>query len=125
MNEHVETVNLEPTELQKLRLQLAERDCQLNIAIRRHLEAELRIHQTVLTIASATVPLIETQLADIEREGKELTQRLFEVAEQIKTENGWTADVEWDALTLTYSAPADNGWTAVPQQDGDSKIGIQ
>jgi hypothetical protein len=126
MSEHADKrVCLEPSEVQKLRLQLAQRDCQLNIAERCHMETELRLHRALLTIASATVPEIEAQLANLERENKQLTQRFFEVGEEIKAENGWPDETRWDATTLTYSAPNESGWTAVPEPAGENKIRIQ
>ena len=124
MNEHADKrVSIELTEVQKLRLQLAQRNCDLNIARRCHMETELRLHQAMLTIASATVPEIEAQLANLEREDTQLTQAFFEVGEQIKAENGWDDQVRWDATTLTYSAPAESSWT--PVEGTESKVSIQ
>jgi hypothetical protein len=124
VSEHADKrVSLELTEVQKLRLQLAQRDCQLNVARRCHMETELRLHQAMLMIASATVPEIEAQLANLEREDAQLTQTFFEVGEQIKAENGWDDRVRWDATTLTYSAPAETSWT--PVEASESKVSIQ
>jgi hypothetical protein len=63
--------------------------------------------------------------AELECEDKQLTQRFFEVGEQVKTENNWPIAVRWDATTLTYSLPEEKGWTAVPEPVGENKIRIQ
>jgi hypothetical protein len=53
-----------------------------------------------------------------------LVQKFLAVGEQIKAENGWPDAAQLDVMTLTYSAPAQNGWTAVPELSGESKVRI-
>jgi hypothetical protein len=126
VSDHIDArVSLEPTEVQKLRLQLVYRECQLNEARRNHMEAELRIHQSVIAIANATVPDIETQLAYLERERKECLQRFAQVGEQIKAENGWPASARWDGMTLECSAPAEHVLATVRDSAGEGKSRIQ
>jgi len=116
-------VPFEPTGEQKLRLKVAQLQCHLNIARRCLLEGDIRLYQGLLSIASSTLPVMQAQLADLECEDKQLTQRFFEVGEQVKTENNWPTAVRWDATTLSYSSPEEKGWTAVPQPEGAWKKG--
>jgi hypothetical protein len=116
---------LEPTGEQKLRLKVAQLQCHLNIARRCLIEGDIRLYQGLLSIASSVLPEIKAQLADLEREDKQLTQRFVEVGEQVKTENNWPTAVRWDATTLTYSSSGAKSWTAVPDPVGENKIRIQ
>jgi hypothetical protein len=125
VTEHADQLPLEPTEEQKLRLKVAQLQCHLNIARRCLIEGDIRLYQGLLSIASSTLPVIQAQLAELEREDKQLTQRFVEVGEQVKTENNWPTAVRWDATTLTYSAPEERSWTAVPEPVGENKIRIQ
>ena len=126
MSEHADKlVFLEPTEVQKLRLALAQRDCDVNIARRCHIESEMRLYQLVLSVAEAGLPMIRGELTRLEEEAAQLTQTFFEVGEQIKAENNWPTAVRWDATTLKYTAPLENGWTTMPVQAGENKIRIQ
>jgi hypothetical protein len=125
VSDHIDArVSLEPTEVQKLRLQLVYRECQLNEARRNHMEAELRIHQSVIAIANATVPDIETQLVYLERERKECLQRFAQVTEQIKSENGWPSTALFDGTTLQCSAPAEHVLALSRGLGGEDKIRI-
>jgi hypothetical protein len=126
VTEHADQpVPLEPTEEQKLPLKVAQLQCHLNIARRCLVEGDIRLYQGLLSIASSTVPVMEAQLADLEREDKQLTTRFFEVGEQVKAENNWPTAARWDATTLTYSSPEEKGWTAVPAPVGENKLRIQ
>jgi hypothetical protein len=126
VTEHADqAVPLEPTEEQKLRLKVAQLQCHLNIARRCLIEGDIRLYQGLLSIASSTLPVMEAQLADLEREDKQLTTRFFEVGEQVKAENNWPTAVRWDATTLAYSSLEENRWTAVPAPVGENKIRIQ
>lgn len=77
-------ISLEPTEEQKLRLQLAQRDCELNLANRRHIEAEMRFYQLALSTTVAMLPRIEEELSRLEQEGTQLAQVFCELSEQIQ-----------------------------------------
>lgn len=59
----------------------------MNIARRCLIECDIRLYQGLLSIAGSVLPEIKAQLADLEREDKQLTQRFVEVGEQVKTEN--------------------------------------
>ncbi len=125
MSEHVsKQVFLEPTEVQRLQLQLAQRDYELNVAQRSHLEAEIRFHQLARSVAETRLPGMQEQLAAMERDGSQLVHKFLAVGEQIKVENGWPDAAQLDAMTLTYSAPAQNGWAAVPELSGENKVRI-
>ena len=74
MSEHADKlVFLEPTEVQKLRLALAQRDCDVNIARRCHIESEMRLYQLVIRVAEAGLPMILGELARLEEEAAQLT----------------------------------------------------
>jgi hypothetical protein len=122
-------VILETTEEQKLRLQLAQRDCELNLSRRCGMESEIglfqtqkRLHEFALRVIEENMPWMQKELARLEREAAQLTRAFFEVGEHIKTENGWSDRVQLDVATLTYSAPAEDGWTAVPVETGENKV---
>jgi hypothetical protein len=116
---------LEPDEAQKLKLQLALRDCELNIEERNRIEAELRLYEFVLQFAQWGLPQLRQQLKQLEGEGLRLTQHLLREGERIKAENGWPAEVQWDPLTLIYSISMENTWTTVPLSASENKIRIQ
>ncbi|HLV85797.1 MAG TPA: hypothetical protein VKV39_02400 [Candidatus Sulfotelmatobacter sp.] len=106
-----ECVSFELNEEQKLRLQLAQRNCELNTALRCLVESDIR----VCASPSARAGLQE-RLMHLDLESQRLTREFFEVGEQIKAENGWPREVEWDASTLVFSVgtkglwAADGGW---------------
>lgn len=59
--------------MQKLRLQLAQRNCDLKIARRCHMEAQLRFYQLAHEVAERELPQIEQQLAILQQEDTQLT----------------------------------------------------
>ncbi len=126
MTEHADKrVSIEPTEEQKLRLLLAQRDCDVNIQARGRLEAELRFLELAYQVAQAALPQAKEQLAQLEQEAKPLTLALINMGEQIKAENGWGDQVKWDPVTLTFTVSADSVPGSLPAENKGSKISIQ
>ena len=89
-------VPFEITEEQKLRLQLAQRDCELNLSRRYEMKSEIglfqsqkQLHEFALRVIEENMPWMQKELARLEREAAQLTRAFYEVGEQIKTENGW------------------------------------
>ena len=118
-------VCLQPTAEQKLRIQLAYRNWELNFETRSRLEAERRFFQLAYDVAQATLPRIDEQLAQRERESRELAVALVNLGEAVKLENCWGDQVRWDASTLTFTAPAEAVPTSATVQSTESKVSIQ
>ena len=97
-------VSLEITEAQKLRLQLAQRNCELNIALRCLVGSDIQNYQPGCAVS---LPQLCEQLVQLYLEGDRLVREFYQVGEQIRTENGWPDEAQWDGLTLTYSIPAE------------------
>ena len=63
MSEVLKQAILEPTETQTLRLQLARRDYELNLAPHGHMDAEYRFYRLTHDIAEASLRMIEGKVA--------------------------------------------------------------
>lgn len=124
MSDHAsKPVSLELTELQKLRLQLAQRECDLNAVMQWDSTAKIALFRIWRLISNAQYPNLpehlraeadsigsemEEILANLEREGEQLRQRFFATGEAIKKENDWPEHIRWNTSTLEFSAAQSN-----------------
>jgi hypothetical protein len=125
-------VTLEPYDEQKLRLERAHGRCVSNIEARWRLELEqqcyesqLQLYQLALEVAKEKKAQVEEQLAKAEREAQTLTEALVNLGEQIKLENSWGDHVQWDPVSLTFSAPAEGIPVVAVEVDSEPKVRIQ
>lgn len=131
MSKKQKHVSLEPTEEQRLRLELLQTRCHLNLeaqsrwdAEKRFFECQSQLHQLALYVTEPAKTQAEQELSRLQAEGKQLLQNLVNAGDLVKQENGWPDDTKWNPVTLTFTAPTDS--VLVPATEGSkAKITIQ
>lgn len=125
MSKRARKIALEMTEEQRLQHELAKRELELNTAKRCTVERDINFYQLTLTLAQSLIPRLQQDIEQFQNEDQQSTQRLLELIKRTKAENGWPDSAQFDLTTVSYSAPAEKEWTAVPETTMESKIRIQ
>ena len=131
MSRKAKDVCLEPTEEQRLRLELLQTRCHLNLEAQAHMDAlrlfwdgQINLFRLALYVAEANKPYVEHELARLQQEGKQVLQELVNLGPQIVTENFWPNETKWDPVALTFTAP-DSGIVPAERKSRETKTRIQ
>lgn len=121
-NDAGKRVCLEPSTEQTLRIQLAYSRWERNLEARGRLDAERRFFQLAFEVTQATLPYIDEERTNLEHESRELAMAIVSLMETVKLENAWGDEVNWDAATLTFTAPAKSAPGQINRDENNIRI---